>query len=422
MKTIKRNSYDEQQIKTQIKNDTSFNPSVNQDKFGDIYSYLYKNKPEFTENPNATMKAFLQAKDHGVENIKSNATGKEFSSYVAAKNLMKVYDHLNGKLEDDCRKKDPDFDSKSDEEQEKALNELVTKQPLNVKIRINQKIEEAKKDTEEQVEAARCIGFTGKAGEEQQVSRDSVMNMLNMMKRNDMVRKILLQAGKMINTAKHNIHSRCTGNEEIIGIEYGDDIPRVLPAELALFGNEQTKKLQSLRYLKKELAQFEKESEQSKTMGDIVVVLDESGSMSTDDNIVKAKAMLFGIMELAKHDNRKVHLIGFGGEYEGYEIKDLNMEVLLEQVVFNFRNYGRTNFEVPLRKAMNLCGKDSDIVFITDGYAPISNALIDEVNTARENGLKVITMQFGGICNEDLQKISSSFNTTWSLFVDKALG
>jgi len=119
--------------------------------------------------------------------------------------------------------------------------------------------------------------------------------------------------------------------------------------------------------------------------------------------------------------NRKVQLVGFGGKTEHYLIKDLTMEKLLD-VISVFKNYGDTCFEYPLSTAIEMCGKYSDVIFITDGYAPISERLKADVEAAKENlNVKIITMQFGCVCNEDLEKLSSSFNTTWSLFTDKAL-
>jgi len=341
---------------------------------------------------------------------------------MASKRMMYLYEDVLEKTLEDCKKKDPDFNNKNEDEKLQAMNELVTKSPLKVKIRVNQKLEDVKEEIEEELSTLRVIGFGGSACKEETIDRDRALQFLQLMKKNDMVKKIMQQAGKFINTAKHKIMTRCKGNEDVIGIELGDDLQRILPTEIAQLALPEFEFLQTLKFVQKEMPQYEKESEESKTLGDIVVVIDESGSMSRDDNIVKAKAMLFGIMEQAKHDKRKVDVIGFGGANEGYTIKDLTMEKLLE-LVENFKGYGDTNFEVPLNKAIEMVGIHSDIIFITDGYAPISDSLKASVKSAMENlKVKIITMQFGRFCNADLESISSSFNTTWSLFVDKALG
>jgi len=431
METVMRTKRENEFIENQIEQDTQYANWVDyreshfgnyREEFGDIYTYMNKKHPQFTDTPNELMKTFLESKKDDIDKIKSSTTGKSLESYMASKRMMYLYEDVLEKTLEDCKKKDPDFNNKNEDEKLQAMNELVTKSPLKVKIRVNQKLEDVKEEIEEELSTLRVIGFGGSACKEETIDRDRALQFLQLMKKNDMVKKIMQQAGKFINTAKHKIMTRCKGNEDVIGIELGDDLQRILPTEIAQLALPEFEFLQTLKFVQKEMPQYEKESEESKTLGDIVVVIDESGSMSRDDNIVKAKAMLFGIMEQAKHDKRKVDVIGFGGANEGYTIKDLTMEKLLE-LVENFKGYGDTNFEVPLNKAIEMVGIHSDIIFITDGYAPISDSLKASVKSAMENlKVKIITMQFGRFCNADLESISSSFNTTWSLFVDKALG
>lgn len=430
METVMRTKRENEFIENQIEQDTQYANWVDyreshfgnyREEFGDIYTYMNKKHPQFTDTPNELMKTFLESKKDDIEKIKSSTTGKSLESYMASKRMMYLYEDILEKTLEDCKKKDPDFNNKNEDEKLQAMNELVTKSPLKVKIRVNQKLEDVKEEIEEELNTLRVIGFGGSVGKEETIDRDRALQFLQSMKKNDMVKKIMQQAGKFINTAKHKIMTRCKGNEDVIGIELGDDLQRILPTEIAQLALQEFEFLQTLKFVQKEMPQYEKESGESKTIGDIVVALDESGSMSIDDNIVKAKALLFGIMEQAKHDNRKVQLVGFGGKSEHYLVKDLTMDKLLD-VISVFKNYGDTCFEYPLSTAIEMCGKHSDVIFITDGYAPISERLKADVEAAKENlNVKIITMQFGCVCNEDLEKISSSFNTTWSLFTDKAL-
>jgi uncharacterized protein with von Willebrand factor type A (vWA) domain len=430
METVMRTKRENEFIENQIEQDTQYANWVDyrsshfgnyREEFGDIYTYMNKKHPQFSDTPNELMKTFLESKKEDMEKIKTGTVGKSMQSYMASKRMMYMYEDVLEKTLEDCKKKDSDFNNKSEEEKLQSLNELVQKQPLKVKIRVNQKMEEVKEEIENDLNVLQTIGYGGGNGSAEGIDKERVLQFLNLMKKDDMIRKIIQQAGKFINTAKHKIMTRCKGSEDVIGVELGDNLNRFLPTEIAMLALPEFEFLQSLKYIQKEVPQYEKESEESKTLGDIVVVIDESGSMSRDDNIVKAKAMLFGIMEQAKHDKRKVDVIGFGGANEGYTIKDLTMEKLLE-LVENFKSYGDTNFEVPLNKAIEMVGSHSDIIFITDGYAPISDSLKESVKSAMENlKVKIITMQFGRFCNADLESISSSFNTTWSLFVDKAL-
>ena len=301
-------------IENQIEQDTQYANWVDyreshfgnyREEFGDIYTYMNKKHPQFTDTPNELMKTFLESKKDDIEKIKSTTIGKSLESYMASKRMMYLYEDVLEKTLEDCKKKDPDFNNKNNEEKLQAMNELVTKYPLKVKIRVNQKLEDVKDEIEDELNTLRVIGYGGSVCKEETIDRDRALQFLQLMKKNDMVKKIMQQAGKFINTAKHKIMTRCKGNEDVIGVELGDDLQRILPTEIAQLALPEFEFLQTLKFVQKEMPQYEKESEESKTIGDIVVVLDESGSMKKDDNIVKAKAMLFGIMELAKHDKRK---------------------------------------------------------------------------------------------------------------------
>jgi len=429
MESVLRTSRENDFIGSQIEQDTQFANWVDyrsghfgnyRDEFGDIYTYLNKKYPQFSDTPNLMMKTFLESKKEDIEKIKASTIGKSMQSYMASKRMMYMYEDVLEKTLEDCKKKDVDFNNKSEDEKLQAMNELVQKKPLKVKIRVNQKMEEAKEEIENDLNTLKTIGFTGETSGKS-IDKERLLQFLNFMKKNEMIRKIIQQAGKFINTTKHNIMSRCKGSEDIIGIELGNNLTRMLPLEIAQLALPDFEFLQSLKFVNREIPQYEKESDESKTIGDIIVLLDESGSMNIDDNIVKAKALLFGIMEQAKHDNRKINLIGFGGKSNQYIVKHLTMEKLLK-IVEDFKCYGSTNFEVPLTKAIEMCGTESDIIFITDGYAPISDGLKQDIQAAKDNQkVKIITMQFGKVYNEELENISSSFNTTWSLFVDKTL-
>jgi len=425
-----RTKLDSQNIDNLIENDVSFENYIDykqghfgnyKDEFGDIYSFLNKKNPQFVEEPNPVMKSFLDSNNENMKKIKSSSTGKQLESYIASKKMMYMYEDILDKTIDKVQEKNSEFNNSDDKEG--LLKDFLEQNKTRFSMMINQQAKDVQEQVQDDISCLSVLGCGKDLSEHdtESIDNEKVLQFLQLMKRNDMIKKIIEMAGKFINTAKHEVSHRTTGNEEIIGIEFGNDLSRVLPSELAMMCNPDLKKLFLMKYVKGELQQYEKESDECKTLGDIVVVLDESGSMNIDDNIVKAKSLLFGLYEMCKSDDRNLNVIRFGGRDQIIIHKNVTMEIIID-IISEFKSYGSTSFETPIEIALEMVGKESDIIFITDGYAPISDELKESIVNAKENiELKFITMIFGYYDNPELKDISSSYNTTWSLFTKNAI-
>lgn len=165
------------------------------------------------------------------------------------------------------------------------------------------------------------------------------------------------------------------GTGEKYDVWAGKNIEHCLPSELGALALPETQILFWDRYRRGRLAQFRLRDKVKKGEGDVIVALDESGSMTA--HAVWAKALFLALLDITAEQRRKLALIHFGSEDEiridhflpgKYTRQDkLN-------AVLHFWN-GGTDFVRPLTEAMQLLTeggfKEADILFITDGICSV---------------------------------------------------
>ena len=125
--------------------------------------------------------------------------------------------------------------------------------------------------------------------------------------------------------------------------------------------------------------------------GPVIVCEDGSGSMSGDKQMW-AKAVTLSLAHYAKIQKRSFGWVHFGAktthlETRVYSQGKLSAEAMLE-LAETFRNASGTDFEKPLRKALEMIRqeglKKADICLITDGECEVSEEFLREFNSARK--------------------------------------
>ena len=105
-----------------------------------------------------------------------------------------------------------------------------------------------------------------------------------------------------------------------------------------------------------------------------------------------AKAVTLSLAHYAKLQNRSFGWVHFGAQSTPLETRvypqgKLSAEAMLE-IAETFRNASGTDFEKPLRKALEMVKqaglKKADICLITDGECAVSDGFLREFNTARK--------------------------------------
>ena len=153
------------------------------------------------------------------------------------------------------------------------------------------------------------------------------------------------------------------------------------------------------RYLRNDILTIEMVELNDKRKGPIILCYDGSGSMD-GIKIEETKAHILAIMEIAKIQKRKMVIIQFASSSEPLYIKEINpLNIKAADVMDIIETFicGGTDFEKPLRKAMEYVKSDrhrrSDILFITDGQCEIGSSFMKEfMDTKSTRKFKLFTI------------------------------
>jgi Mg-chelatase subunit ChlD len=201
----------------------------------------------------------------------------------------------------------------------------------------------------------------------------------------NVVQAILREAGRLrrIRDRVRATRSR-RGPGCVVGIEQGADPARLLPVELAALAPNAPPALKldfARRFSERQLLQLKTRAEEPVGRGPIVLCLDQSGSMAGPLE-VWSKALCLALLELAALEGRAFALIPFSDQagtpwVVGAGTKPSPAEILGQLEAFRS---GGTDFESPLGTALQVIEanvgqlRHADVVFVTDGLAPISDA------------------------------------------------
>lgn len=171
------------------------------------------------------------------------------------------------------------------------------------------------------------------------------------------------------------------GVDEVVGIEFGNDLSRITVSELSYLSDEDMENDFLRRYAEGELEIEEMNATEKETKGPIVIVIDESGSMSGAP-IANAKAMAIAMIWIAQHQKRHVALVSFS---DGVDHRKLiippgqsDPEALVEWLSEMLN--GGTDPHVPFQVVPEMWGKDlqcpkgkTDYILLTDAAIHVPN-------------------------------------------------
>lgn len=175
--------------------------------------------------------------------------------------------------------------------------------------------------------------------------------------------------------------------DEMIGIELSDRLADALSSELA----QQRHPLLRLGFLERlaegTLLTQEYQGVEPVGKGDIVLVLDESGSMRRrypDGGTPEgwAKSVLIALLDRAKAERRGLVVIGFAGrgQQQVWRFPRGQGSPALIVDLFTHQPLGAsTYYEEPLEMVLDEVGEGSDVVFLTDDQGSVSRAWLAEV-------------------------------------------
>ncbi|MFF0746345.1 VWA domain-containing protein [Streptomyces sp. NPDC004111] len=190
---------------------------------------------------------------------------------------------------------------------------------------------------------------------------------------------------------------RTTG--ELVGVTLGDDLSRIVPAELAHLGSPELRALFAARYAAGELMLYDNVGEQSTGRGAIVACVDTSHSMyeAGPGGVTReawAKGCALALLDQARHARRDFVGILFSAPGKIQTFRFPAGEQVATGRVLEFAETflgGGTSYESPLRAATEILDQElndasrsrGDIVMITDDECDVGEEWLSDWRTAK---------------------------------------
>jgi uncharacterized protein with von Willebrand factor type A (vWA) domain len=250
---------------------------------------------------------------------------------------------------------------------------------------------------------------------------------------NEKLKKLARMVGRMkfhAQALRKKVFER--SSEELLEVEQGDALHRLLPHELITLHHPLLRKDFYRRFLDQELIQYSLRGVEEKGKGPMIVCLDGSSSMSGDKE-VWAKAVTLTLLELARKQRRRFRSICFSSAETPLQILEMNPRERYEvdtKTIMDLAEYfpgGGTDFQKPLDAALDCLRqsrfKKGDVVFITDGECQVDAEWAENFRREKDQlgfSLFSILIDMGPASLGTLKEFSDRISTIKQLTGDEA--
>jgi len=226
---------------------------------------------------------------------------------------------------------------------------------------------------------------------------------------------------------------------ELVGIELGDDLGRLIPSEMASLGVPAMRAVFAARYAEQRLFVYEQRGETEAGQGAIICCVDCSGSMGSAvgrtglSGEAWAKACALAMLDQARAARRDFAGILFSSAGEIKTFRFPAREPVRIAAVLDFAETfygGGTNFEEPLSAAADLLEAEfndegrmrGDVALVTDGICGVSEEWMRAWHEARDRlGFRLFGIQVGRAPGALLEALSDNVRQVTDLAdVDQA--
>ena len=266
----------------------------------------------------------------------------------------------------------------------------------------------------------------GEAPSQQDEVDMSRINLAQSLASNEAIKKAIALAGTM----KRHMQSERSrkdpqGKSHVYGLEIGNDLPRVLPQELANLRHPKLRMLTLGRFAERTLTQYKLEGKEPQGRGPVIVLLDSSSSMRSETQhsiscYTYATAMAIALIGIGAKEGRAVTVISFNryivwearidtdgnaswlDKQNGYRPVEAPLAGIGELVLrlAGTTPRGGTSFGPPLERALKMRDgigdNKSDLILITDGDADVPRNQQVPLAKAKEAGMKMWGFTVGG--------------------------
>jgi len=210
--------------------------------------------------------------------------------------------------------------------------------------------------------------------------RDGVaaLKLLGRLRKDPRLRRIAELAGRfkriLAEKKRQRVHH---GADEVVDVEQGAELARLLPSELARIRHPRLRLAFLRDFVEKQCLQYRMAGVETLGKGPLVVCLDKSGSMAGSKD-VWATAVALALLDIAQREKRPFGLICFNGGVT-FEATVRAGEQLSQEALFVSCD-GGTDIDAAVSRALDLIDAGSngmrkaDVVLVTDGISDPNGA------------------------------------------------
>ena len=286
---------------------------------------------------------------------------------------------------------------------------------------VGRAVAEAGKEVNDLKETAAALGLG--PGEPGANDPTAIAALFKRVRSDRALREICDLAGRFRRVAQSKQRQKAAhGLDEVIGVEPGGDLGRVLPAELVKLVVPELELDTLRRLVERQLQCRELRSVEPVGKGPIIVVVDESGSME-GERVHTAKALALALAWIARRQRRWCGLVAYSGD-SGERLLALPPSRWDESALCDWLSafIGRgSSLDLPIREMPDYYQRlgapagITDLIFVTDAQARIPDELrIQFSNWKKSAQVRVISLVLDNPPG-DLAAVSDEVHTVQSL-------
>lgn len=314
------------------------------------------------------------------------------------------------------------------EQQAEALEEeLESQMGEEIRQAIRKAAKDALDETQETSEMLEAWGV--EPGEIQNLSYEEKLKLADELRANQKLKEVAKLVGRFRRMALSKQKEKTQSRGGVVtNVKRGNDLRRLVPSERAKLAHPMMRQDFLRRWAQRQLFVFETEEKKALGQGPVIVCIDNSGSIGTEQEVWE-KALAIGLYQAADYRKRHFVFIQYGGP------RDPLVQVEIRQGEASYRKLlevaqyflgGGTDFEKPLAKAREHIekGLKADIVFITDGECAVSSRFLEDFNSARKDipfsVFSALLTKGGSTSSATVEKFSDEVFTIEELTVEEA--
>jgi hypothetical protein len=243
----------------------------------------------------------------------------------------------------------------------------------------------AQKSIDDAQDTLSAFGWgTGAGGESVHHSPAVAVELARRVASSETLKKIVALAGRLTMIARAKRATRSPyARSEVIGLEPTGDVERLLPCELVALADPLSTAALYRRLLEHSALGYQVQGKEPEGKGPIVVVIDQSSSMTEADRDVWAKAVALALLDAARAEKRAFGIVLYNGGVVASQLFPHPAESDPRAILDLLARVpsGGTDYAPGIGKALDFIEsagtfKRADVVHITDGVASADAAPI----------------------------------------------